>query len=328
VGWVTEDIPASGSGSLLHTAAAGHGTAWAFGINASQHRPFGTLVFRRDETGWQQVEVPVIGRANRAVVCSPTEVWVVGDGQSLHGVGDEWRALPTAHERDQLFSVVTFGPEVWTAGYLPGDRGGTGTVQRWDGDRWVAFTLPDVAPSWSLAGLDGVAADDVWAVGAVHGENGPPALHWDGSTWESVPMPGNGTGRLDEVLALASDDVWASGYWTSAGRDRFPLLVHWDGTAWSVATVPDGPAQVRELVVVDGRPHGVGYDDGVPYIIAWDGGEWQRVDAPAVPADAKHCFLHGASTLPDGGLLVVGAVHLSQSEARPFAAVSHGEPPA
>ncbi len=326
MGWTTEVVPAAEPAAVLHTAAAGHGTTWALGITASDGRPFDTLAIRRDAAGWQSVEVPVIGRANRAVVCSPTEVWIVGDGTSLHGVGDDWRVVPTADGRDQLFGLVAFGSTLWTAGSLNrADGTGAGAVQRWDGARWTEVPLPPLGRLWSLAGLGGVAEDDLWAVGAIHTTTGlPVALHWDGDGWQPapVPLPGNGSGTLKEVLALASDDVWASGYWRRGDvRDRFPLVVHWDGAAWSVTPVPDGPGQPHELTVVDGRPHVIGHADGTPYVLAWDGAAWQRVEGPSMPADAGHCFLHGATTLPDGRLLVVGAVHLSQGGVRPYAAV-------
>lgn len=320
MGWTVEEIPAVGRLSVLHTAAAGHGTAWAFGIAADPH-PFGTLVFRRESGGWRPVEVPSIGRANRAVVCSPTELWVVGDGTSLHCVDGDWHEVPTADGDAQLFGLVAFGASLWTAGFRPGGDGGAGIVQRWDGTRWVAVALPPVGGSWGLAGLGGVAEDDLWTVGARHGAGSPVALHWDGAGWESVPvpLPHHESGWFDEVLALASDDVWAMGYRKYRDRPvRLPLVAHWDGVAWSVAGVPDGHGQLIEATVAGGRPVGVGYADSEPYVLACENGAWQRVPGPSV---AERCSLHGATTLPDGRLLVVGATNASPSEARPYVAV-------
>jgi hypothetical protein len=314
--WTLEELP-PGDKWILHTAAAGHGSAWAFGIDARTHE-FGTLVFRRTTDGWRRVEVPVIGRANRAVVLSPDEVWIVGDGVSLHGLGDEWRVVPTAELPDrsaQFFGLVAFGSELWTAGFAPGGDGstGTGTVQRWDGTEWTAQPLPAIPGSWSLAGLGGVAADDLWTVGGEHGENGAAvALHRVDGEWQRVPvpLPGQGSGKLDDVLAVASDDVWASGHWQriDARGQRLPLVVHWDGDAWSVTDVPAGAAQVAQLAATPSGLYCVGYTDAGPYVLRWDGAAWTRIPGPPVPAGVAHCGLHGAATLPDGRLLAVGAI--------------------
>ncbi|HEX5404284.1 MAG TPA: hypothetical protein VFX16_18500 [Pseudonocardiaceae bacterium] len=329
--WTVEDIPTDGKQWLLHTAASGHGTTWAFGITAGQGRPFGTLVYRRVDDGWQRVDVPVIGRANRAVVLSPDEVWIVGDGTSMHGVGDVWREVPTAELKDstgQLFGLVAFGSDLWTAGYAPhaNHETGRGTVQRWDGTQWTDQELPGVAPMWGLAGLGGVAADDLWAVGTVHGEHGPAvAVHHDGAGWHrtDVPLPGDGSGTLKDVWALTSDDVWASGYWQAADRPgvRLPLLVHWDGSAWSIGDVPADTGQIGQLVATDDGLYGVGYTGGSPYVLCWDGAVWRSHPAPPSPEGARHCTLHGAAVLPDGRLLVVGATNDSARSGQPYAAV-------
>jgi hypothetical protein len=144
-------------------------------------RPFGTLVFRRDDQGWRRVDVPGIGRANRAVVVSESEVWVVGDGTSLHWSGGDWRVVPIAALPDrkaQLFGLVAFGgADVWTAGSAAGPRDARGVVERWDGTQWTDLSLPDVAEHWGLAGVHGmVPARRVrTAVGAPPpGGGGPP----------------------------------------------------------------------------------------------------------------------------------------------------------
>lgn len=207
------------------------------------------------------------------------------------------------------------------AGFVPLDGSGSGTLQRWDGTRWVGQELPEVAPSWGLSGLGGVAEDDLWAVGGVHGPAGSPvALHRTGAGWAvlPVPLPGDGSGVLQDVLALASDDVWVCGYRRRAGeRGRFPLLAHWDGVAWSAVAVPGGPAQLGRIVVVGGRLLCVGYRAARgPLVVGRDGDDWREVPGPDGGATP-----HGAAALPDGGLLVVGGVSDSPTEVRSYAAI-------
>jgi hypothetical protein len=258
-------------------------------------------------------------------------VWIVGDGTSMHGVGDDWREIPTARPANreaQFFGLVAFGSDLWTAGFAPlsesHDRA-RGTVQRWNGTEWIDQTVPDVAQSWGLAGLGGVAADDLWAVGTVHATDGSPvALHLDGGEWHPVPvpLPDNGGGELDDVLALASDDVWASGSWRPTGTHQgLPLLVHWDGATWSPAEVPPDVASIRQLAATKDGLYAVGSAGDDSYVLRWGGAAWRTVPAPPRPAGTRRCSLHGAAVLPDGRLLVVGASNDSERAGQPYAAV-------
>jgi hypothetical protein len=330
--WASEQVPAAGRQSMLHTAAVSDGTAWAFGISAPDSGPFRTLVFRRGEQGWQQVAAPGIGRVNRAIAISDADVWAAGDGESLHWDGTRWQHVPAAalHDsRAQLFGLAQFGSaDVWTAGYAPrrDHSGSRGTVQRWDGAMWTDLPVPDVAPAWALAGIGGVAPDDLWAVG--HGQHGRSvALHWDGRHWQQtpVPAPGSGTAKLCDVAALASNDVWAAGYRTAPGggvSTRQPLAVHWDGSTWSPGEMPARPGQIWQLVQDHARIWGIGYaPDSTPIVARMTSSAWQFLPGPAAPGGTRHSSLHGGAILPDGNLLVVGATSTSPDTAQPFAAV-------
>lgn len=330
--WAIEEVPPVGKESMLHTAAASHGATWAFGISVQDAGSFGTLVFHRGEQGWRQVAAPGIGRVNRAAAISDVDVWAVGDGQSMHWDGVRWQQVPTADLSDidsQLFGLAQIGEAgVWTAGYAvkrDGSRG-RGTVQRWDGGVWTALPMPDVAADWGLAGISGLSDGDAWAVG--HTMGGPAqgiALHWDGKGWGQVPVPipESGTVGLQDVLALASNDVLASGYRTPPGggiRTREPIVVHWDGAVWSVDVLPGGPGQVSQLVKGNVSLWGIGYGPGgTAYVVRSSGSAWEPVPGPRLLRSAL--ALHGGTVLAGDRLLVVGATSTSQVAARPFAAV-------
>ena len=330
--WSRERVPAVGLQSILHTAAASDQSAWAFGVSAPEGVPFVTLVFRREGQGWRQVPAPCIGRVSRAVAVSDADVWAVGDAESLHWDGACWRHVPTADLHDakaQLFGLAQFGSaDVWTAGYAPrrDHSGSRGTVQRWDGTAWTDQLLPSVAPGWSLAGIGGVSAQDLWAVG--RGQPGHAvALHWDGLDWRQVPVPApvSGTVKLCDVAALAANDVWAAGYRTAPEdgvRTRQPFAVHWDGSAWSPGELPAGPGQIWQLVKDGVSIWGIGYaPDSTPLVARMSGSAWQFLPGPAPPPGAGHGSLHGGAILPDGGLLVVGATSTSPDAVQPFAAI-------
>jgi hypothetical protein len=325
--WIGEPVPACGSQSMLHAAAAG-ADAWAFGI-APQDNGFETLVFQRSAEGWQRVAAPCIGRANRADARSDDDVWVVGDGTSMHWDGREWREVPTASTggaRPQFLGLARFGGQLWAAGLTPrrGLRSTTrGTVQHFDGESWQEQPTPDVADSWTLAGIGGVAADDLWAVGR------NAILHHDGRSWEPLPLPRSDAEwlALSDVVARSSDDVWTAGYLRPARRAtpvrREPVAAHWDGSRWTLADLPRGPGQIQQLVPDPTGIWGVGYTGSRPFLLRWDGAGWWPVDPPALPPEAERCSLHGATLLPDGALLVVGAVAAGTNQTWPYAAVHH-----
>ncbi len=141
------------------------------------------------------------------------------------------------------FGVVSFSPnDAWIVG-AQGEAFPTGTpipgamILHWDGQRLTVPTYPDVG---GLAAVDGVTADDVWAVG-----NGG-ILHWDGQAWSQVPSPAGAS----RVSAGAHDDAWALG---DSG------FLHWNGQAWQqVPGAQGGLADV--LALAGGDAWAVGID--------------------------------------------------------------------
>src|SRR5262245_48284359 len=56
-------------------------------------------------------------------------------------------------------------------------------------------------PVGVFASIDAVSPSDIWTVGKR--DSRPAAEHWDGTTWTSFPVPGQGT--LTDVDMLDSD---------------------------------------------------------------------------------------------------------------------------
>jgi hypothetical protein len=167
-------------------------------------------------------------------------------------------------------------------------------IQHWDGGTWSPVTAPTVLGSSSfLYGIDGVAPDDVWAVGYANvglSTQLTVAVHWDGSAWTVVqtPSPSLDSDILWSVAALAPDDAWAIGYSQFQG-DNSPLSVHWDGAAWSVVPTPDPDNSmisflwgVEAVSATDVWSFGRTYDGSTyPSLVErWNGSEGTTADHP------------------------------------------------
>ena len=125
-------------------------------------------------------------------------------------------------------------------------------------------------------------------------------LHWNGSIWRTVSVPSPETHRisshfdLNNVLALASDNVWAVGSGYSNGQT---LIRHWDGDVWSSVPSPQltasnnhlygiaavtkddiwavGHANIPEISYGWGTVvHTLSASEAQTLILHWDGGRW------------------------------------------------------
>jgi len=180
---------------------------------------------------------------------------------------------------------------------------------------WDVASSPAPEDGSGLFGVDGIAPDDVWAVGYFDDKYDPFSadqhsltLHWDGGSWTQVPSPtpgvyvGGGTDvYLYDVEMIASDDVWAGGTKkTQHSGDSFVgfqyFTLHWDGAEWTEIEAPETPiggtgAQVYGLdSVATGGIWGVGSRvypevvgvDEVATALRWEGDRWREFVLPIV----------------------------------------------
>jgi len=90
-----------------------------------------------------------------------------------------------------------------------------------------------------------IAPNDVWAVGT-NALQATLAAHWDGTRWKIVQTPFlqdgvNPLNSLTGVTAIATDNIWASGYEGNVNNQNFmkPYVLHWDGTKWTLMLIPN-----------------------------------------------------------------------------------------
>lgn len=241
--WNEIDTPAwpanATQGQFSALDVLGHDDVWAVGQaaipNPPSHAAGIPLAMHWDGSIWTPTPTPITGP-------------LPGDGDStFHGVkafapNDVW----AAGWQEITGSGQFFGPEI--------------LAMHWDGAQWSIVPTP--IPGASVGGLsgangshvtaiDGVAPDDVWFVGlwmqpvpaGTFLETGL-AMHWDGAQMTVYPTPyaqgpSGFTGGyiLNDVLAFASNDVWAVGNglntWTPV-----PYVLRWDGVQWDLVDVP------------------------------------------------------------------------------------------
>jgi hypothetical protein len=239
----------------------------------------------------------------------PDDVWAVGSvGQPFtilrqieiqHWDGTVWSFVPADQVSvdDVLDGVaVVSSDDVWAVGSTATiqSRRDHSLIEHWDGTRWSAVPIPDPPGVDFLHKIAVVSANDVWAIGtyAPNLQSLPLAMHWNGRRWSVVPVPAHPTLStvLSDVVALASNDVWAVGqaFEPSVPSRSEVFTVHWDGRAWQRVRAQDtgrfnadGFATVTAIAPNDIWAIGNDVAHGDQTLAEhWDGRSWTIVSAP------------------------------------------------
>jgi hypothetical protein len=299
--WSLDSPPTpTGGGWLSDVDGNATGNVWAVGQSGG-----GALTQRWNGTAWSTVPNPVPAGANGAVL----------EGVKTFDTGSAW-AVGSA-------TLPSSRPSVQTL------------IQRWNGTSWSIVPSPNPDQTQNkLVAVDGVAADDAWAVGGI-GHDGyggetvtPLVLRWNGSTWTRVPLPDDGpmfsVPVLRDVVVVSNDDVWAVGQVFHLGLLRqVPYLLHWNGQTWQHSTIPTPPAGVFNGVTAlsSTKVYAVGVGDSRALIARWNGAAWSR---ETTPSTAGSSLLGGAAATGTGTVWGVGAQANSSGTLRTLAMYTSG----
>jgi hypothetical protein len=325
---------------LLAASASSPNDIWAVGQS--------TIHF--DGTTWTAFSAPMIKGDNNSflqgvVDISPTLAWAAGnvtDGAHSGQViekwnGTKWSLFPGPKfgkkERANVFAMTSSSEDdVWAIGSLV--NLGTGLVsslfEHWNGAAWTATTVE--SNNQFLFGASADAANDAWAVG-FNGSDSitTSAMHWDGTNWKRVATPnvGEGTNKLNAVLALAPSDVWAVGFSTPVAPPKqvatLTLIEHFDGTSWAVVPSPNvGPNSANQSNRLLGLTANSANDiwafgsyfpaDGsghqMTLLLHWDGTRWAVASSPSPTKGGFPCDLLWAGVVPSpGNVWILGSGH-------------------
>jgi FG-GAP-like repeat len=269
--WSVVSSPNQGAGNNgLNGVSMIKGAGWAVGYY--QAGGFQPLALHWNGTKWSAV-LPATFPSDSVFTSVDTltdgTAWAVGFQTTAAGIrqtlvehasGGAWTAVASpnvAGSTDNSLMAVsgTQATGLWAVGYWLSTTGLQPLVLRYD------TTLP--SPTWVIANgvpsvgtidtvLTGVyvrTASDVWAVGYYNdgAADQPLALHWNGSTWSSSPVPG--VGLLRKIKAVTASNVWAVGSYYNASLQRYQtLVVHFDGTAWSTVVSADSKSSDDQVV--------------------------------------------------------------------------------
>ena len=236
----------------------------------------------------------VNGAVSAAVVDGSGNVYIGGDFSFVGGVfanhiakwnGSSWAALGGGID-DEVSALVASGSDVYAGG-------GFG-IAKWDGSIWSALGSGMNDHVNALA----VSGSDVYAGGYFTMAGGTAVNYiakWDGSSW--TPM-GSGMGRgypytVVAALAVSGSDVYAAGFFTTAGGNGATNIAKWDGSSWSalgsgIDAAPGGnPPYVLGLAVSGSDLYAGGYftmagGSAANGIAKWDGSSWSALGSGMV----------------------------------------------
>ncbi len=201
-------------------------------------------------------------------------------------------------------------------------------TEHWDGTSWSVISSPNVGASDNfLLSVATVSTSDVWAVGNYLNSNNIPQTlieHWDGTSWNVVSSPnvGSAANLLFGVTAIASNDVWAVGYYQNDSAAFRTLIEHWDGTSWKVISSPNSGSSNNLLYAITATSANnvlaVGQylntsGPGEALIEHWNGKQWSVVSSPKTGSASN--ILLGVTATSTGTLWAAGEV---ESDSKPL----------
>ncbi|HST04830.1 MAG TPA: S-layer homology domain-containing protein [Chloroflexia bacterium] len=286
--WSVYGQPVGIGSSLQDVVALAPDNVWGVGKQTVDGRT-SNLVVHWTGDDWHLVSSPNAGSYSDVLFAiaaiSSDDIWAAGISDEtnlllMHWDGTVWTISPSppiSGQSADLSAVST--NDVWAVSRMG--------VVHWDGTQWVDMQVP-VPPTGFHTSIAAVASDDAW-VEDLTVDAAPIQYHWDGTQWNIVYSTSYGSTQfINGTAALASDDIWAVGYYAGNYPSR-TLIKHWNGTQWSITASPNPTGtnvlnDVTFLSPSDGWA--VGSNNGTyPLLMHWDGSAWSLVTLPGLQSN-------------------------------------------
>jgi len=140
-----------------------------------------------------------------------------------------------------------------------------------------------VTHSGSFSGVAATSAENAWVVGtSITGKT--LILHWNGTTWKTVPSPSPGpSGGYDALYGVAATS--ASNAWAVGNASGKTMILRWNGAAWKTVPSPS-PGSYASLNGVAAtsasNAWAVGNASGKALILHWNGTAWRQQASPSI----------------------------------------------
>ena len=232
-----------------------------------------------------------------------------------------WTEVTTPSGSNSFYDVVAVSrTDVWAVGSRYDGTTDLPLAEHFDGKRWVSVSVP--APGTGAAYLRavaGVSGSDIWAGGYQSTQSGVQKTlfeHYDRTSWTIIPSPNPASfaAYISSLDFLATNDVWAAGYYINNAGVYQTLVEHWDGTAWTIAPTPNAGEGDNALNGIAGvSPDdlwAVGYWEATIFgasatlVLHFDGLSWTVVSSPNPGGLASS--LSSVAALSDGTIWAAG----------------------
>ena len=250
---------------------------------------------------------------------SDTNVYNVAlwNGTTWSGVGS---GISNETSSAEVYAMLASSNTLYAGGvFTRAGGGGANNLAQWNGTNWSPLCQ-------GLGGgnpfVNAVAvADGTLYIGGEFITSGtnPCACvaQWNGSGWSGLGS-GMASTNLEEsstvnALALIGSDLYAGGYFTSAGGVAVSSIAHWNGTNWSSMDSGMGGADptVDALAVSGSTLYAGGYfssagsDTNASSIAQWDGSEWSSLGS-GVDGEVDALAVSGATLYAGGFFTTAG----------------------
>lgn len=253
-----------------------------------------------------------------------------------HWNGSQWQIVPNPKVGTQgnlLNSVAAISASnIWAVGNYSNSSNPSQNktlIEHWDGTQWSVVASPNPGMNNDeLSAISVVSPDDIWAVGTLIESNAQQhALieHWNGSQWQAVSSPGiqQKFDFLNSVTAIASNNIWASGFSADSKFTNVQTLIeHWNGSQWQIMSSlnPGRSDNILEAVTAVsanniwavGQANYTGQTGRVQTLVEhWNGTQWSVVASPS--AGKFHDMLFSVTAITTNNIWALGLTATNQN---------------
>ena len=224
--------------------AGGYFTKATSGVTA-------TNVAEWNGSSWSALGLGITGGIH-ALAVSGAQLYAGGIIETAGGVpanniavwnGSNWSALGSGLRGTygHVYALAVLGSDVYAGGAFTMAGGNAANyIAKWNGSSWSALALGSGingrVSALAVLGSDLYAGGEFTMAGSVAANY---ITKWNGSSWSalgsgiSAPADYPYSGGHVSALAVSGSDVFAGGYFTTAGGNPANSIAKWNGSSWS-----------------------------------------------------------------------------------------------